>query len=97
MGDPPEAPLDDTREFLAQLRGLTTEEQAAAIMILSVGAVLDGKVNRREKKLITRALAETGREDSTRPLEALRAMFARGHEIDAAVVEACAPPPRARA
>ncbi len=96
VGEPPEAPLDDTREFLAQLRRLSTEEQAVALMVLSVGAVLDGKVNRRERKLIRRALSETGRDDSTSPLDDLRAMFARGHEIDPSVVEACAPAPRAQ-
>jgi hypothetical protein len=95
VGDPPEAPLDDTREFLAQLRRLPKEEQDVALMILSVGAVLDGKVNRRERKLIRRALAETGRDDSTGPLDDLRVMFARGHEIDPTVVEACAPTPQA--
>jgi len=96
VGDPPEAPLDDTQAFLDQIRDLPAEEQDAALMILAVGAVLDGRVNRRERKLITRALAVCDRDDSGAPLERLRQMFARGEEIDPAIVQACAPPAEAR-
>lgn len=91
LGEPPEAPLDDTQAFLDQLRNLPREEQDVALMILSIGAVLDGRVNRRERKLITRALLVCGRDPSGAPLERLRRMFARGEEIDPSIVNACAP------
>jgi hypothetical protein len=96
VGQPPEAPLDDTRAFLTQLRELPVADQDAALMILSIGAVLDGRVNRRERKLIEQALVEAGRDDDTAPLERLRRMFARGEPIDADVVKATAPPRSAR-
>ncbi len=92
-GDVPEAPLDNTQEFIDSLAGLTGEEQDVALMVLSVGAVLDGRVSRRERHLITRALMAARRDPGRQPLDDLRWAFAHGRPIERAVVEACAPSP----
>lgn len=91
-GEIPDAPLDDTKEFLDHLVSLSAAEQDVALMILSVGAVLDGRLNRRERRLVSRALEVTRRDPAPEPLYELRRAFAHGETIERAVVEACAAP-----
>jgi hypothetical protein len=88
VGEPGKEPLDETPRFLEQLARLPSTEQDIALRILSVGAVLDGRVNRRERKLVVSALTACGRDPSSAPLDRLRRAFASGEPIKSEVVNA---------
>lgn len=88
VGTPGEEPLDETPLFLQQLAALPPREQDVALRTLSVGAVLDGRINRRERNLVVAALTACGRDPSSVPLDRLRASFAAGEPIREDLVHA---------
>ncbi|MGH7280387.1 MAG: hypothetical protein ACRELY_02600, partial [Polyangiaceae bacterium] len=74
--------LDDPHEFLACLHDLPHDEQSLVLGILSVAAILDGRLTRAEKKLVLAARAACGRAPDLGPTEDLRRRFLDGDALD---------------
>ena len=82
VGDIDAKALDDPHEFLACLHELPKEEQSLVLGILSVAAILDGRLTRAEKKLVLAARAACGRSRNLGPVEELRRRFLAGDALD---------------
>ena len=73
--------VDDTRAFLEALPALPEREQDLVLRVLCVGAILDGKLARDERRLIEEAYRAAGREPRTAAVDRLRRAFTRGRPI----------------
>ena len=82
VGDIDAKALDDPHEFLACLHELPADEQSLVLGILSVAAILDGRLTRAEKQLVLAARGACGREADLRPIEDLRRRFLAGDALD---------------
>jgi len=80
-GDTGNAELDDPGEFLRSLRVLPAGEQRLALQTLVVACIVDGRVSRREKKLLTEAFAAVGRPVDFGPVHRLRREFVAGNGV----------------
>jgi hypothetical protein len=69
---------DDSRRFLAALRELPPADRPAAIRVLVAAAVLDGRLVRAERRLLTEAYVAAGIAPRLDQVEALRKDFVRG-------------------
>jgi hypothetical protein len=74
--------LDDTRAFLERLRGLGAKEQTDVLRILAIASIIDGRLTRAERRLLTEARAACGREPDLASIERLRRAFVDGDPID---------------
>jgi hypothetical protein len=82
LGDPPEgSSLDDSKEFLRELPSLDAAEKRAAIRLLAVAAILDGRLVRAERRLLTEAYEATGIPSGVDHVERLRRAFVAGDII----------------
>ena len=73
--------VDDTRAFIEALPALPKPEQDVVLRVLCVGAILDGKLARDERRLIEEAYRAAGREPRTDAVDRLRRAFTRGRPI----------------
>ncbi len=90
VGDIDAQALDDPYELLACLEHLPKAEQDLVIGILSVAAILDGRITRAERRLVATArIACKKRADFAR-LELLRHRFMNGDALDRALLRAVA-------
>ncbi len=103
-GVPPEShpEVDSPQRFLELLSRLPVEAQRAVLRLLSVAAVIDGRLTSREKRLVGEACAVTGIEIPPRDLEELRVAFVSGdgfraEVLDTLVPSAASPAPLAQA
>ena len=80
-GDTGNAELDDPGEFLRSLKVLPAGEQRLALQTLVVACIVDGRVSRREKKLLTEAFAAVGRPVDFGPVHRLRREFVAGNGV----------------
>ncbi len=80
-GDTGTAELDDPDEFLRSLKSLAAGEQRLALQLVAVACVMDGRVTRREKKLITEAFTALGRPVMMDAVEKLRREFVAGNGV----------------
>ncbi len=78
-GDTGTAELDDPDAFLRSLESLGAGEQRLALQLVSAACVMDGRVTRREKRLITEAFTALGRPVLLDAVEKLRHAFVAGH------------------
>jgi hypothetical protein len=76
-----EVPQDDSRRFLAALRELEPSDRPAAVRVLVAAAVLDGRLVRAERRLLTEAYAAAGVPPRLEDVEALRKDFVRGKPL----------------
>lgn len=70
--------LDDTALFLASLRSLAPAEQDVVLRLLCAGAVLDARVSRRERRLVTAAFEACNRQPRLDALARLHRAFTSG-------------------
>jgi hypothetical protein len=79
FGPPPAGVLhDDSRSFLAALPGLPPSDRPAAVRVLVAAAVLDGRLVRAERRLLTEAYVAAGITPRLDKVDALRKDFVRG-------------------
>lgn len=88
--------LTDEREaFLSRLQGLDAASRRAAVALLVGGVIIDGRISRRDRRLLTSAFAVIGQPLDLDPIRALgRRMRAEGWMTDAkidAVLSTCFP------
>jgi hypothetical protein len=82
VGDIDAQSLDDPHEFIACLEKLTHDEQSLVLGILSIAAILDGRLTRAEKKLVAQARVACGRAPNLDALDHLRKSFLAGDALD---------------
>ncbi len=86
----PAAPgeLDDVPAFLASLAKLTDAERQVAMQLLTVSAIVDGRLTRAERRLVEDAQRAAGLPVDPAPAERLRAAFVRGEQLPVEQVRA---------
>ncbi|MEO8877234.1 MAG: hypothetical protein ABI461_16690 [Polyangiaceae bacterium] len=82
VGDFDTHALDDPHEFIACLKELSHDEQSLVLGVLSIAAILDGKLTRAEKLLVGAARQACGREPKLAALDHLRKSFLAGDALD---------------
>jgi hypothetical protein len=90
LGVAPAEDLDDPPRFVALVARLPRIEQRAALQMLSVAAILDGRITRKERQLIVEAFAACERDVDLRAVERLRRAFVRGDRLEDALIDALA-------
>lgn len=84
FGEPPAGlELDDSEAFLKALPSLTSAERVVVLRLLSVAAILDGRLVRAEKRLLDEAYAVVGLPSGLAHAEKLRRAFVAGDIIPA--------------
>ena len=82
IGEPPSGvEVDDSRAFLHSLSALTPAERASALRVLSIAAILDGRLVPRERRLLGEAYAAAGVPSQLEHVERLRKAFVAGDPI----------------
>ena len=74
----PELVLDDPGRFLAARSALSERERRIALRVLCIAAILDGRLARREAKLLTEAFHTAGLEARIERVQTLRRAFVAG-------------------
>jgi hypothetical protein len=87
LGDVDFDDVDDPTRFLDELRAFSAAEQRAALRLLIVAAVIDGRVSRAERALVTEAFRACGRPLDFARVERLRRAFYSGEGIDFELVQ----------
>lgn len=82
LGPVPPAHLDDRGRFLEVIAMLSREEQVRALQVLSVAAVVDGRLVGRERVMIRQARRACGLSESLTAVDRLLSRFSRGDPID---------------
>jgi phage FluMu protein gp41 len=73
--------VDDTRVFLRSLAELTQAERRTALRVLTVAAILDGRLVRRERRLLLEAYEAAAIAPALEHVELLRRAFVSGDPI----------------
>jgi hypothetical protein len=73
--------VDDTRAFLRSLRELTQAERRTALRVLTVAAILDGRLVKRERRLLLEAYEAASITPALEHVELLRRAFVSGDPI----------------
>jgi len=73
--------VDDTREFLHSLTRLTPPERRTALRVLTVAAILDGRLVKRERRLLQEAYEAAAIAPALEHVELLRKAFVSGDPI----------------
>jgi hypothetical protein len=74
--------VDEPGRFIVALRALDRDEQRLALRLLVIAAVIDGRLNRAERALVTEAFLACGREVALERVERLRRAFYGGEGLD---------------
>lgn len=85
--------LDSPDRFLEAVGGLPAQAQVSVLRLLSVAAVIDGRLTGREKRLVAEAARATGLELPARKLENLRRAFVSGDGFSADLLADLVPTP----
>lgn len=91
FGDPGEIVLDDSGLFLDKMSGLKPGEQQFVLRILALASIIDGKLQRRERKLLYKALEICGFPPDLKRIERWRKAFMVGDELAESTVLDCLP------
>ncbi len=86
----PDEGLDDPEHFLRALAALEAHEQVMTLRMLCVAAVLDGRVTRKERRLLDEAFAACGRTADLHAVERLKRAFVAGDRLEPGLVTALA-------
>jgi hypothetical protein len=78
--------LDDSRSFLAALHTLVPIEQTLVLEMLSVAAVIDGRVTPSERRLLRDARSACGRSPDLAATQRLLRAFVSGDALDVALL-----------
>lgn len=82
FGEPPAGvEVDDTRAFLRSLVQLTHAERCIALRVLTVAAILDGRLVKRERRLLLEAYEAAAITPALEHVELLRKAFVSGNPI----------------
>ena len=82
FGAPPEGvQVDDSAAFLRSLSELNEGERRTALRVLAVAAILDGRVVKRERRLLAEAYAAAAITPAMEHVERLRKAFVTGDPI----------------
>jgi hypothetical protein len=73
--------VDDTRAFLRSLASLTHPERCTALRVLTVAAILDGRLVKRERRLLLEAYEAAAITPAVEHVELLRKRFVSGDPI----------------
>jgi len=73
--------VDDSRAFLSSLSALTRPERCTALRVLAIAAILDGRLVKRERRLLSEAYAAAALEPALPHVERLRRSFVSGDPI----------------
>jgi hypothetical protein len=73
--------VDDTRAFLDSLARLTYGERCTALRVLTVAAILDGRLVKRERRLLLEAYEAASITPALEHVELLRKAFVSGDPI----------------
>jgi hypothetical protein len=82
--------VDDTRAFLQSLAKLTYAERCTTLRVLTVAAILDGRLVKRERRLLLEAYEAASITPALEHVELLRKAFVSGDPIVAAELLASA-------
>ena len=82
--------VDDSRRFVDELCALDYGEQTLVLRLLVIAAVIDGRLTRRERRLLRDAFAACGRPLALERVERLRAAFYAGDGLDFELVRSLA-------
>ncbi|MBX3227538.1 MAG: hypothetical protein KIT84_14375 [Labilithrix sp.] len=82
--------VDDTRTFLARLAALALADQTLVLRVLSIASVIDGRLTKNERRLLTEARTACGKDADLAAVEALRAAFVAGDPLPPSLVTALA-------
>lgn len=82
FGEPPvDVEVDDTRAFLRSLPALQPAERRTAVRVLTVAAILDGRLVKRERRLLLEAYEAAAITPALDHVEILRKAFVSGNPI----------------
>lgn len=73
--------IDDSYGFLARLPSLAPAERRAAVQVLTVAAIVDGRLTSAERRLVAQARRAAGLPDELATTKALRRAFVSGDVI----------------
>lgn len=90
LGVTPDEGLDDPDHFLRVLADLPQNDQTYVLRMLGSAAVLDGRITRKERRLLVDAFAACKREANLAAVERLRRAFVAGDRLEASLVQAIA-------
>jgi hypothetical protein len=90
IGHPDVRGVDDPQAFLALLHDLPTEERPVVLRMLVVAAVLDGRLTRKERRLLRDAFGAAGMALDLSAVHALRKAIVGGDAVDLPMVSAVA-------
>ena len=79
---PEDVDVNDSAAFLRRLKALDETSCTQALALLSVAAVVDGRVTRDERRLLAEAHAAAGRQFDIAAVRRLRRCFTAGREVD---------------
>jgi len=96
LGDPGEVELDSSELFIDSLEVLNKEEQDFALRVYILASILDGKLARRERRLLERAYETCGYELDLSGVKQLRRDFVAGRENVMESFMNCLPPRKAQ-
>jgi hypothetical protein len=74
--------VDDSSRFLGEIARLDPADRRLVLRLLVIAAVLDGKLTRAEKRLLSEAFGACGRPLDLLHVEELRRAFAAGRGLD---------------
>lgn len=83
----PTEDIDDAARFVKELVRVEPAEQRRALRMLCVAAIIDGRVSRRERRLVLEAFRACGLPSDLAALERLRSAFVRGDRLVSERVE----------
>jgi hypothetical protein len=92
LGEPEQGlELDDSDQFLKALPGLNGAEQRLVLRVLAVAAIIDGRLVRAEKRLLSEAYELVALPEQLGHVEHLRRAFVAGDVIEREALIAAAP------
>ncbi len=91
LGDPGEVELDSSPLFLESLGPIPDNEQDFALKVFVLASIIDGKLARREKKLLIKAFKICGYEPNLAGVKKLRKTFVGGHNNTVECLQSCLP------
>lgn len=96
LGKPEKVELDSSDLFLETLGKLNPKEQDFALKVMVVASIVDGKLARRERKLMKTAFEQCGLAPDLEGIVTLKKAFVRGDDIKGARLRSCLPGPGRR-
>ncbi|HHG83112.1 MAG TPA: hypothetical protein ENJ82_00055 [Bacteroidetes bacterium] len=93
FGDPGPIVMDDSQLFLDKISELNAHEKEFVLRILALASIIDGKLQRRERELLHKALIISGMPPDLSRIQAWRKAFLVGDELVEAIVLDCLPKP----